>query len=197
VATSKRRLNSLNRIGAALVLKYAEAVGLTTTFEQMKQELQEIYARLEGGSISEQEFETRELGLMQRLEQIARAKFEGNWGTPNMGLQSAFFQGPPQDDQDVVVADVIKEAEALPAIAPIPVHDGGPDVPALLLGQPAPPPVIDVVAQAAALLRDYPLCSPAVDDSHVARGGFCLRMKLRRTTVALAKVVSPRVRRSR
>ena len=36
--------------------------------DSVKQELQEIYARLEGGSISEQEFERRELGLMQRLE---------------------------------------------------------------------------------------------------------------------------------
>ena len=86
----------------------------------VKQELQDIYVRLEAGTISEQEFETRELRLMQRLEQIARAKFEGSWGTPGMGLQRAFFQGPPGEDPDVLVTEAIREAEVLPAIVPVP-----------------------------------------------------------------------------
>jgi hypothetical protein len=135
--------------------------------DSVKQELQEIYARLEGGSISEHEFETRELGLMQRLEQIARAKFEDSWGTPNMGLQRAFFQGPSQEDQDVLVADVVREAEALPAIAPIPVHDGGrPDVPALLLGllgQTPLPPAIDVGSNVAARLLGQTAPAPVIE----------------------------------
>jgi hypothetical protein len=83
--------------------------------DSVKQELQDIYARLEGGTISEQEFETRELGLMQRLEQIARAKFEGSWGTPAMGLQRAFLQGQPEEDANVVVTEAVIEPEVLPA----------------------------------------------------------------------------------
>lgn len=88
--------------------------------DTVKQELQDIYARLEAGAISEKEFETRELGLMQRLEQIARAKFEGSWGTPGMGLQRAFLQGPFGEDQDVLVTEpvteAVTEAEVLPAV---------------------------------------------------------------------------------
>jgi hypothetical protein len=83
--------------------------------DSVKQELQEIYMRLEGGTISEQEFETRELGLMQRLEQIARAKFEGNWGTSAMGLQRAFLQGQAPADGEMLLAEAIREAEILPA----------------------------------------------------------------------------------
>lgn len=48
--------------------------------DAVKQELQEIYALVEAGKISSQEFEARECRLLERLEQIARAKFNDKWG---------------------------------------------------------------------------------------------------------------------
>jgi len=47
--------------------------------ESVKQELQQIYALLDGGKISEGEFEAREQKLLERLEQIARVKFQDRW----------------------------------------------------------------------------------------------------------------------
>lgn len=47
--------------------------------ESVKQELQQIYALLDGGKISEGEFEAREQKLLERLEQIARVKFRDKW----------------------------------------------------------------------------------------------------------------------
>src|SRR5215213_5045969 len=40
----------------------------------VKKELQEIYALLEAGNLSEEEFENREQLLLQRLEHIARLR---------------------------------------------------------------------------------------------------------------------------
>ncbi len=71
----------------------------------VKQELQEIYKLLEGGTISEKEFDAREVGLLQRLEQIAMAKLGGNWGTPPMELPPASVNGEIVD-VDVEVTDV-------------------------------------------------------------------------------------------
>jgi hypothetical protein len=48
--------------------------------DAVKQELQEIYALAEAGKISSQEFEARECNLLERLEQIARAKYHDKWG---------------------------------------------------------------------------------------------------------------------
>src|SRR4051812_35898078 len=42
--------------------------------DTVKEQLQEIYALLDSGSISGQEFESREMQLLQRLGQIARIK---------------------------------------------------------------------------------------------------------------------------
>jgi len=44
--------------------------------ETVKQELQDIYAMLEAGKISEQDFEAREYRLVERLQQIALAKLQ-------------------------------------------------------------------------------------------------------------------------
>jgi hypothetical protein len=44
--------------------------------ETVKQELQDIYALLEAGKISEQDFESREYRLVERLQQIALAKLQ-------------------------------------------------------------------------------------------------------------------------
>ena len=80
----------------------------------VKQELQEIYALLEGGTISETEFEAREGRLLERLEQIARAKFGGEWGTSAMGMQRAFMDSDPAEDQDVSMLDAVTEGEIVP-----------------------------------------------------------------------------------
>jgi hypothetical protein len=48
--------------------------------DAIKQELQELYTLLEAGTISDRDFEARECRLLERLEQIARAKFQDKWG---------------------------------------------------------------------------------------------------------------------
>lgn len=74
--------------------------------DAVKQELQEIYALVEAGKISSQEFEARECKLLERLEQIARARFNDKWG--------------PGDGQAVIEGEV--SAEPTPwEIAPAPV----------------------------------------------------------------------------
>jgi hypothetical protein len=80
----------------------------------VKQELQEIYGLLEGGTISETEFEAREGRLLERLEQIARAKFGGEWGTSAMGMQRSFMDSDPAEDQDVSMLDAVTEGEIVP-----------------------------------------------------------------------------------
>jgi hypothetical protein len=61
----------------------------------VKQELQEIYALAEAGKISTQDFEARECRLLERLEQIARAKYNDKWG--------------PQEESPVIEAAVVAE----------------------------------------------------------------------------------------
>jgi hypothetical protein len=72
----------------------------------VKQELQEIYKLLEAGTISEKEFDTREVSLLQRLEQIAMAKLGGTLGTPPMELPPASVNGEIVDVDIVEVTDV-------------------------------------------------------------------------------------------
>lgn len=74
--------------------------------DSVKQELQELYSLLEAGRISDRDFEARECRLLERLEQIARAKFRDKWGAeegspvmPQSDLQSALAAG-----DEVVVA---------------------------------------------------------------------------------------------
>ena len=73
--------------------------------ETVKQQLQEIYALLDSGSISGHEFESREMQLLQRLEQIARIK---------SGAAEALALPPsPLDDAFPAEAEVEPSAEAL------------------------------------------------------------------------------------
>lgn len=57
--------------------------------DSIKKELQEIYALLDAGKIDDRDFQSRECSLLQRLEQIARMKFEQKWGGPGMPPQLA------------------------------------------------------------------------------------------------------------
>src|SRR5436190_15755227 len=63
--------------------------------EGVKRELQEIYAMLEAGNISEKDFELRECRLLERLQQIAAAKFQQHWGSTVPAADEAAL--PPID----------------------------------------------------------------------------------------------------
>lgn len=89
--------------------------------ETVKQELQEIYAMLEAGKISEQDFETREFRLVERLQQIALAKLQdmSSAGAPpaidvvatevtEPSVPELTF-GPPSDGWQVGPADERRE----------------------------------------------------------------------------------------
>jgi gas vesicle protein GvpO/gas vesicle protein GvpG len=134
--------------------------------DSIKQELQELYTLLESGSISDREFEARECRLLERLEQIARAKFQDKWGpeeapaageppptaavapplpvtTPVAALPPAFVLPPPID------RPVPLPALAAPAVLPLPV--------------PIPPPVFEpppVVTPPAAFAPPPPAGGP-------------------------------------
>ena len=123
--------------------------------DSIKQELQELYTLLESGSISDREFEARECRLLERLEQIARAKFQDKWGpeeaptavepaqttTPVAALPPAFVLPPPID------RPAPPPAFAAPPVLPPPVLTPPAVVapPAVFVPPPAPtpPPVFE------------------------------------------------------
>jgi hypothetical protein len=91
--------------------------------DSVKQELQEIYAMLEAGNLSEQEFEAREVRLVERLQQIARAKLQENGGSSEGALQAMLspHDAAPADDgveQPAVQSPDVLPAEPEPAEAP-------------------------------------------------------------------------------
>jgi hypothetical protein len=81
--------------------------------ESVKQELQQIYALLESGQLSEADFEAREIQLVERLQQIARAKVQGQWS------EDAAADAAPPGDVDVtevaLYPDAAAIADAIPA----------------------------------------------------------------------------------
>jgi hypothetical protein len=82
--------------------------------DSVKQELMELYALVEAGKISSQEFESRECRLLARLEQIAKAKFNDKWG-------GAEAEQPPLLEGTVVdVASPALELEPEPIPEPVP-----------------------------------------------------------------------------
>lgn len=89
--------------------------------ESVKKDLQQLYTMLESGGISEKEFEAHECRLLERLQQIAAAKFQERWGGETAPTPAP--QAP---------------VEQLPAMAllPAPMPPTAPP--------PAPPAVIDV-----------------------------------------------------
>jgi Gas vesicle synthesis protein GvpO/Gas vesicle protein G len=116
--------------------------------DAVRQELQELYAMLESGRISEMDFEARECRLLERLEQIARAKFKDKWGTaddaqpgvedhlpapapialppalmdapPRLALPIATAAGPAADTSPAAPPRVAAEPVAGPIDAPAP-----------------------------------------------------------------------------
>lgn len=102
----------------------------------LKQQLQEIYALLEAGKISERDFEAAEFALVQRLDQIARAKLHGS-------------QAMAEPETKIVASDMEMMAAA-GVIAPGSVIDVQPiDRPAPPAPAPLPPPAkppVDILA---------------------------------------------------
>jgi hypothetical protein len=65
--------------------------------ESVKRELQEIYNLLSSGKISEAEFEGRENGLLERLEQIAKLKFQSAPGADAMTNTATFHESAAEE----------------------------------------------------------------------------------------------------
>ena len=63
--------------------------------DTIKQELQELNEMLEGGRISERDFEAKECRLLERLEQIARMKFQDKWGPETAVIDAVAEPAPP------------------------------------------------------------------------------------------------------
>jgi hypothetical protein len=135
--------------------------------DAVKQQLQDIYAMVEAGKITTQEFEAMECQLLERLEQIAKAKYQDKWGA----AEPAGTTLPPLDDQarveishsiqplfpfetidvtptaacaSAAEAPILLEAPAvLPAPAAIPDRSGFevPELPQLSSPEPVPRPV--------------------------------------------------------
>jgi hypothetical protein len=102
--------------------------------ETVKRELQDIYAMLEAGKISEKDFEAREYRLVERLQQIALAKLQGIAGEEaSPGIDAV---GTPVDEGAPIMAAVPQLAapelkfgpthEAQPVVAVMPELKFGP-----------------------------------------------------------------------
>ena len=106
--------------------------------ESVKRELQEIYNLLSSGKISEAEFEGRENGLLERLEQIAKLKFQSKPGVdataphPVPVIESQFDIAPlsAPDSQDFTLnADVFKALRSLShLVSPVGSADSVPEL---------------------------------------------------------------------
>jgi Gas vesicle synthesis protein GvpO/Gas vesicle protein G len=79
----------------------------------VKQELQQLYEMLESGRITDKDFEAQECRLLERLEQIARIKFQDKWGTEVPVADAPAVEQPVVEQQVVVSA-----LNALPPMSP-------------------------------------------------------------------------------
>ena len=118
----------------------------------LKKELHEMYALFEAGRISEREFEEKEYRIVERLQQIAKAKYQQKWG-------AAEPEPAPEPEPEIFVeTDVHALSDAVtlpPQLQPtVPIAAPPPVMPlALPVFAPAPAP-----EQPSA-----PLLAPAVD----------------------------------
>ena len=117
--------------------------------DAVKQELQEIYTLVEAGKISTQDFEARECRLLERLEQIARARYHNKWTQED----GTVIEGEAVVQTiDTALSDPPRLIEPSPIVEGPPVIDGpqlktpGPREPRALGAPPvvAPPPVLQV-----------------------------------------------------
>ena len=125
----------------------------------LKKELQEMYALFEAGRISEREFEEKEYRIVERLQQIAKAKYQQKWG---LDRESDDREPAPQLDveSEIIVAPLLPSVDAVPPPAEIPSRYEpvpalpSPSMPAPASAPPAAPPdAMVVTAPAAAVAR--------------------------------------------
>jgi hypothetical protein len=109
--------------------------------DSVKIELQQIYALLEAGAISETEFETREYRLVERLQQIARAKLQEHWQGTGAALPLPEALSTLQDSMSEAALEV--RSESLPEAVAEPSAFEWPESP-LEVRPVAPPPLVDV-----------------------------------------------------
>ena len=83
--------------------------------EGVKRDLQDLYAMLESGSISDREFESRECRLLERLQQIAAMKFQERWGSDASAPAPALEPGEIQEGEVVVVASDSSRTQTTPS----------------------------------------------------------------------------------
>jgi len=92
--------------------------------ESVKRELQEIYAMLEAGKISEKDFEAREMHLVERLQQIAAAKFHEHTAELRSALTGAGSMLPDiptvASEAPLLTGGSLDEARVLNTIPEIP-----------------------------------------------------------------------------
>jgi hypothetical protein len=133
--------------------------------DSVKHELQELYALLESGRISDRDFEARECRLLERLEQIARAKYRDKWGPDEpsapTALPAAILEPTPVVEQELSVRPLLAMADARVTGALPSVEDIAAAQPVVAL----PPPRMDVlppVAQTEAAPTPAPASAPAL-----------------------------------
>jgi Gas vesicle synthesis protein GvpO/Gas vesicle protein G len=126
--------------------------------DAIKQELQELYGLLEAGRITEKDFEASECRLLERLEQIARVKFQDKWGTveaapetpaatpivePSISVSPLPIAEPPQRPSFFLPATPVIDAVPV-ALPPPPSPSPAPQPPSPPAAPPpaAPPPAV-------------------------------------------------------
>jgi hypothetical protein len=120
--------------------------------DAVKEELQQLYSLLEAGQISDRDFEARECRLLERLEQIARAKFNDKWGAAD----AAPALPPAQLTLDIAAESVVE--------API---DCAPIAPAAIAPAAIAPAAIEAVP-----VEPVPVASPALPPPAFAPPAF-------------------------
>ena len=126
--------------------------------DTVKQQLQDIYALLDSGSISGQEFESREMQLLQRLEQIARIK----------SGEAEALALPPSPVGDVLSIDNVPSAGNVPTAELLRDQDNLDRVMRWREQQHAAAPVIERAVAVSPLLP----MTPAVDTLPIAPPSF-------------------------
>lgn len=122
--------------------------------DSLKQELQEMYALFEAGKISEREFEERECRIVERLQQIARAKYQQKWGTQTDIAEAIVSEFIP---------DLPAEAETLIETSVQPLMNVPPEPAAPALLPPAPPPLQLPPVEAVPAPQPAPIAAPPVE----------------------------------
>ncbi len=133
--------------------------------DAVRQELQELYAMLESGRISDKDFEARECRLLERLEQIARAKFNDKWG-PEQETQPTDGEVVPVQAPIALPRAPIEPPPplALPVVpAPAIRTDARMAVPTFVAPEPVAPPMVASESAASPVVPPEPVAPPFLE----------------------------------